>query len=241
MQNTESTLPLTILRGEQQLGQFSEEEVREGLRSGQFLSTDFWWKAGMENWQPLDEHPEFAGLFASPAAAQPKRFCRHCGGQLSPEAVVCMQCGAAAPRQKAEGSKSGLPIFSANGCLRLVVLAVVLLVGLSVAGYYGHTEMKNSAKRMQAEADIQTLTTALRTYEMVNRRLPTTEQGLKALVVKPAGITTPWRQLLEEVPLDPWGRPYVYRNPGRHNTKGFDLYSLGRSGIDGNEDNIGRK
>ena len=53
MENSQSTLPLTILRGEQQLGQFSEEEVREGLSSGRFLSTDLWWKAGMENWEPI--------------------------------------------------------------------------------------------------------------------------------------------------------------------------------------------
>src|SRR5207247_144569 len=42
-----------VNRGATSLGVFSEEEVREGLRTGRFVPTDIWWREGMANWQPL--------------------------------------------------------------------------------------------------------------------------------------------------------------------------------------------
>ncbi|GAB4179923.1 MAG: hypothetical protein Fur0032_20740 [Terrimicrobiaceae bacterium] len=45
--------PIFVARGSEQLGQFSEQEITEGLESGRFLTTDLWWKEGMEEWQPL--------------------------------------------------------------------------------------------------------------------------------------------------------------------------------------------
>jgi general secretion pathway protein G len=44
---------------------------------------------------------------------------------------------------------------------------------------------------------------------------------------------------MESVPLDPWGNEYVYRNPGKFKTDGYDLYSLGPKGEEG-EGNIGK-
>jgi general secretion pathway protein G len=79
------------------------------------------------------------------------------------------------------------------------------------------------------------------TYEMLNYRKPTTEQGLKALVQMPSSAPKPqrWKKLMESVPLDPWGNEYVYRNPGKFKTDGYDLYSLGPKGEEG-EGNIGK-
>jgi hypothetical protein len=67
------------------------------------------------------------------------------------------------------------------------------------------------------------------------------EQGLKALVQMPASAPKPqhWKKLMESVPLDPWGNEYVYRNPGKFKTDGYDLYSLGPKGEEG-EGNIGK-
>ena len=89
-------------------------------------------------------------------------------------------------------------------------------------------------KDQQAEADISAIKTALRTYEMCGSQLPTTEQGIQALVTRPTVEPIPhrWTRMLEEVPLDPWGRPYVYRNPGLINPEGYDLYSLGPDGME---------
>src|ERR1041385_4187102 len=55
-----------VNRGATSLGAFSEEEVREGLRTGRFVLTDIGWREGMANWQPLSQFPELGG--ATPAA-----------------------------------------------------------------------------------------------------------------------------------------------------------------------------
>src|SRR6266446_2210379 len=55
-----------VNRGATSLGAFSEEEVREGLRTGRFAASDIGWREGMATWQPLSQFPELAG--AAPAA-----------------------------------------------------------------------------------------------------------------------------------------------------------------------------
>jgi hypothetical protein len=59
-----------VNRGATSLGVFSEEEVREGLRTGRFAPTDIGWREGMANWQPLSQFAELAG--ATPAAPPPQ-------------------------------------------------------------------------------------------------------------------------------------------------------------------------
>jgi hypothetical protein len=49
---------INVNRGATSLGVFSEEEVREGLRTGRFASTDIGWREGMTTWQPLSQFPE---------------------------------------------------------------------------------------------------------------------------------------------------------------------------------------
>ncbi len=49
-----------VNRGATNLGVFSEEEVREGLRTGRFVPTDIGWREGMATWQPLSQFSEFA-------------------------------------------------------------------------------------------------------------------------------------------------------------------------------------
>jgi general secretion pathway protein G len=73
---------------------------------------------------------------------------------------------------------------------------------------------------------------ALDQYRLDTRRYPTTEQGLQALVAKPSNEAS-WNgpYLKKAVPNDPWGRPYVYRNPGQKGD--FDLVSYGRDGRPG--------
>jgi hypothetical protein len=59
-----------VNRGATSLGVFSEEEVREGLRTGRFAPGDIGWREGMANWQPLSQFPELGS--AAPAAPPPQ-------------------------------------------------------------------------------------------------------------------------------------------------------------------------
>jgi general secretion pathway protein G len=63
----------------------------------------------------------------------------------------------------------------------------------------------------------------------MNGFFPTSDQGLGALVAQPQSDPRPtrWYQLFRELPKDPWGSDYIYRNPGLKNSGGYDLYSAG--------------
>jgi hypothetical protein len=62
---------INVTRGATSLGAFPEEEVREGLRTGRFLSTDLGWREGMANWQVLSQFTEFASIAPAPPPVQP--------------------------------------------------------------------------------------------------------------------------------------------------------------------------
>ena len=122
--------------------------------------------------------------------------------------------------------------------IMLVLGIIAVLVGSAIYLLVGNIDV---ARESRVEADIQSISTQLRVYEMQNLRPPTTEQGLKALVARPGGEPAPrrWRQLLERVPVDPWGEEYVYYWPGKKNPQGFDLFSKGPDRQEGGGDDIG--
>lgn len=109
-------------------------------------------------------------------------------------------------------------------------MLVVAIIGvlLSVA-IYKMAPALDVAKGTKTKADIQMIRTMLLSYSGSNGFYPTTEQGLKALVVRPDTEPAPmsWRRLMEDVPKDAWGTEYVYRNPGTRNPSGYDLFSAG--------------
>lgn len=131
-------------------------------------------------------------------------------------------------------TKAGYTLFE----IMLVLGIIAVLVGSAIYMLSGNIDV---AKEQRVQSDIQAISMQLRTYEMLNYRKPTTEQGLKALVQMPSSAPKPqhWKKLMESVPLDPWGNEYVYRNPGKFKTDGYDLYSLGPKGTEG-EGNIGK-
>jgi general secretion pathway protein G len=110
--------------------------------------------------------------------------------------------------------------------MMLVLGIIALLVG---AGAVMFTDVLGTGKQGRAKADISTLTTALRTYEAQSLLLPTTEQGLNALIERPTGRSSPqsWSPVLKKMMVDPWGHPYHYRRPGTKDKGGFDIYSAG--------------
>ena len=102
--------------------------------------------------------------------------------------------------------------------IMLVLGIIAVLVGSAIYLLVGNIDV---ARESRVEADIQSISTQIRVYEMQNLRPPTTQQGLQALVTRPGGDPPPrrWRQLLEKVPLDPWGNPYLYKQPGEHGAR----------------------
>jgi len=87
----------------------------------------------------------------------------------------------------------------------------------------------SSAQRMRVREDVQAIKTQLQLYESISGVYPTTEQGLQALVTQPQSDPRParWYQLFRELPKDPWGNGYIYRNPGVKNPGSYDLFSAG--------------
>ncbi len=120
-----------------------------------------------------------------------------------------------------------------KGFTLLELLVVIVIIGL-LAGFVAPRYFSQVGKSevQVARAQIDSFEKALDQYRLDTRRYPSTEQGLKALIEKP-GNETQWGgpYLRKDVPLDPWGRPYVYRAPG---TKGdYDLVSYGKDGQPG--------
>jgi general secretion pathway protein G len=128
-------------------------------------------------------------------------------------------------------------------CLRqgftLIELLVVIVVIAILAGLVGPMVFRNvsDAKVTAAKAQLELFGLALDQYRLDNDYYPSTTQGLDALRTLPPGepAARNWRgpYLKKPVPLDPWGHPYVYRNPGETNPTSYDLLSLGRDGRQG--------
>ena len=119
----------------------------------------------------------------------------------------------------------------------LVVIAVIAMLAALVApNVFQHV---GTARDATARSQIELLGAALDAYRLDNGRYPSTDQGLEALRVQPATQPLPsnWRgpYLRRDVPLDPWGSPYIYLSPGAVNPNGYDLLSLGADGEPGGE------
>ena len=126
-----------------------------------------------------------------------------------------------------------------NKGFTLIELMVVLVILGVLAAMIAPKIMDrpDEARIIAAKQDIATIIQALKLYRLDNIRYPTTEQGLQALITKPAIAPIPdnWKSggYLEKLPKDPWGHPYVYLNPGRHGD--IDVISLGGDGETGGE------
>jgi general secretion pathway protein G len=118
-------------------------------------------------------------------------------------------------------------------------LLVVIVVIAILAGLVGPMVFRNvgDAKVTAAKAQLELFGLALDQYRLDNDYYPSTGQGLEALRTPPSGepAARNWRgpYLKKSIPLDPWGRPYVYRSPGEKTSSGYDLLTLGRDGQPG--------
>lgn len=122
-----------------------------------------------------------------------------------------------------------------QGFTLLELLVVMVIIGL-LAGYVAPRYFSQVGKSEVkiAKAQIDAFEKALEAYRLDVGHLPSTSEGLEALMEAPAGETK-WQgpYLKRAAPLDPWGEPYQYQAPGEHGD--YDLLSLGRDRKPGGE------
>jgi general secretion pathway protein G len=119
----------------------------------------------------------------------------------------------------------------------LLELMVVLLILSLLATIAAPQVMKHLAKAKAETARIQVdaLAASINYFQLDTGRYPTEQEGLKALTERPATEARwdgPYVQKQDSL-IDPWGRPYLYKQPGLH--REFDVYTLGADGKEGGE------
>jgi general secretion pathway protein G len=127
-----------------------------------------------------------------------------------------------------------------RGFTLIEVMVVIAILGILAALIVPKIMSRpDEARRVAAKQDIGTVMQALKLYRLDNGRYPSQEQGLRALIEKPATDPVPanWKEggYLERLPNDPWGNAYQYLNPGVHGE--IDVFSYGADGKAGGEGN----
>jgi general secretion pathway protein G len=113
----------------------------------------------------------------------------------------------------------------------LVVLAIMGLLAAVIAPQV--LKYLGSSRTQTAKVQIQNVTSALELFRLDVGRYPTTQEGLVALVTAPTTAPNwsgPYLRRAEAL-RDPWGQPYHYTIPGKHNDA--DVYSLGADNVEG--------
>jgi len=122
------------------------------------------------------------------------------------------------------------------GITLIEMLVVVTIIGLFAALVVPRMLRKSDTARVTAaHAQINSFMTALGSYKLDTGVFPSTEEGLQALRLPPANVTQ-WQgpYLPQEIPLDPWGHPYVYKYPGEHGDEP-DVICYGADGQPGGD------
>ncbi len=118
--------------------------------------------------------------------------------------------------------------------LLLVLVILAILAGIVLPKFSGKSQQ---AKVTAAQTQIGSLKMALYNFEIDNGAYPKSGD-LDALVNQPAN-TPSWKgPYIESIPPDPWGNPYIYVYPGKHNASSYDLSSNGPDGRPGTDDDI---
>ncbi|KTC78258.1 GspG family T2SS major pseudopilin variant LspG [Legionella brunensis] len=121
-----------------------------------------------------------------------------------------------------------------SGFSLIEIMVVVVILGILASIVVPKIISRpDEARVVKAKQDVLAIQNALDLYKLDNGIYPSTDQGLIALVEKPTSNPTPrdWKQYLQSLPKDPWGRDYLYLNPGEHSE--VDVFTLGADGQPG--------
>ena len=126
---------------------------------------------------------------------------------------------------------------SQAGFTLIEVMVVVAILGILATIVMTNVTGKDDQARVTtAQTSLKAVANALDMYKLDNHKYPTTDEGLQALVEKPASAKS-WPDggyLSGGMPQDPWGNPFQYVYPGSEKRK-FGRYSLGADGAEGGE------
>ena len=134
---------------------------------------------------------------------------------------------------------------ASRGFTLIEILVVIVILGVLAALIVPNVISRPDEARVTvARSDIGSIMSALKLYRLDNQRYPSAEQGLAALVAKPEQPPVPpnWKPggYLEKLPKDPWGRAYVYLNPGvRGEVEVMSFGADGQPGGTGTDADIG--
>lgn len=125
-----------------------------------------------------------------------------------------------------------------RGFTLIEVMVVIVILGILAALIVPKVMSRpDEARIIAVKQDVASLAQALKLYKLDNMNYPATDQGLQALVTKPSTPPLPpnWKPggYVERLPKDPWGRDYLYLNPGQHGE--IDIFSRGADGEPGGE------
>ena len=121
-----------------------------------------------------------------------------------------------------------------GGFTLIEIMVVIVILGVLAALVVPRVMSRpDEARVVAARQDVAAIMQALKLYRLDNQRYPSTEQGLQSLVTRPAAgpAANNWKQYLDRLPVDPWGKPYQYLNPGLRGE--IDVFSLGGDGAPG--------
>lgn len=124
----------------------------------------------------------------------------------------------------------------------LEVLMVIVILGVLAAliiPQFAGTQ--DRANKDLTKSQLESLGSDLERFKLHCARYPSTEEGLAVLLVKPSteDLAEKWAgPYIKKEAKDAWGRPLQYRSPGQYNQDSYDLWSTGKDGQDGTEDDI---